>query len=388
MTDQGLTAAIENRVSSGKSSVSDRPAQQSSTTSNKLLTFIVATALVSIASVILALPYRNLLFPSVFHASKRSIALSVAGLNPTSPIVVATAMLDEKPVSAKLDADIGAPTGNRTPVYFFSHGGPTFMYSDRDEDGGDLGAFKMLRKIGKEIVEKVRPKAVVVFSAHWQASEDQVEVNTSEISDLIYDFYGFPSFMYEEQFPNVGSRAVAQRVIDQLQSKGIKAKGVSRGIDHGVWVPFKITFPEFQALKVPIVQVSLFGTDNPNQHVALGKALAPLRDENILIICSGMTVHNLREMGKYWGSVAPYSKRFDDTLERAISTQVGTAREDALANLIETNDANKSHPTKEHLLPIYIAAGAAYNEKGERLYTNQTSSLAWGEYRFGSLINA
>ncbi|KAJ8098425.1 Extradiol ring-cleavage dioxygenase, class III enzyme, subunit B [Lipomyces tetrasporus] len=387
MTDQGLTAAIEISLLSVKSSVSDPTAEQSSTTSNKLSIFIVATALVSIASVIFALPYRNLLFASVFQTLKHSIAPSVARLNLTSPIV-ATAMLDEKPVSAKLEADIEAPTGNRTPVYFFSHGGPTFMYSDRDENGGDLGAFKMLRKIGKEVVEKVRPKAVVVFSAHWQASADQVEVNTAEISDLIYDFYGFPSYMYEEQFPNVGSKAVAQRVLDQLQSKGIKAKGVSRGLDHGVFVPFKVAFPEFQALKVPIVQVSLFGTDNPNQHVALGKALAPLRDENILIVCSGMTVHNLREMGYYSGSVAPYSKPFDDMLERAISSQVGTARENALTDLIKTNDANKSHPTKEHLLPIYIAAGAAYNEKGERLYTNQTSSLAWGEYRFGSLINA
>ncbi|KAK9352735.1 Extradiol ring-cleavage dioxygenase, class III enzyme, subunit B [Lipomyces doorenjongii] len=294
-------------------------------------------------------------------------------------------MSDECPVFATLETGSVAPAVNRTPVYFLSHGGPTFMYSDKDEDGGDLGAFKMLRKIGKEIVEKIRPKAVVVFSAHWQASRDHVEVNTAEITDLIYDFYGFPSFMYKENYPNVGSKTIAQRVLDQLQSSGIKAKGVSRGLDHGVFVPFKVMFPDFQELKVPIIQVSLFGTDNPNQHFALGKALAPLRDENIVIVCSGMTVHNLREMSSYWGSVAPYAKQFDDMLARVLSSDVGTVREDAMANLIKTDEAHKSHPTKEHLLPIYIAAGAAYNEKGERLYTNQTSSLAWGEYRFGSL---
>ncbi|KAK9376663.1 Extradiol ring-cleavage dioxygenase, class III enzyme, subunit B [Lipomyces chichibuensis] len=294
-------------------------------------------------------------------------------------------MPDEKTVSTTPETS-KLPAANRTPVYFFSHGGPTFMYADRDEGGGgDLGAFKMLRQIGKEIVEKIRPKAVVVFSAHWQASPDLVEVNTAEITDLIYDFNGFPSFMYKEKYPNIGSKAVAQRVLDQLQISGIRAKGVSRGLDHGVWIGFKVAFPDFQELKVPIIQVSLFGTDNPNQHFALGKALAPLRDENILLIGSGMTVHNLREMGYYWGSVAPYAKRFDDMLARTLSSDVGRAREDAMAKLIETDDAHKSHPTKEHLLPIYIAAGAAYNEKGERLYTNQTSSIAWGEYRFGSL---
>ncbi|KAK9234736.1 Extradiol ring-cleavage dioxygenase, class III enzyme, subunit B [Lipomyces kononenkoae] len=296
-------------------------------------------------------------------------------------------MTADPPVSATLENPSDVPMVNQTPVYFFSHGGPTFMYSDRDEAGGDLGAFKVLRAIGKEIVENVRPKAVVVLSAHWQASHDQVEVNSAEHTDLIYDFYGFPSFMYREKYPNVGSKIIAQKVIDQLQGSGIKAKGVARGLDHGVFVPFKVLFPEFQDLKVPIIQVSLFDTDDPHQHFALGKALAPLRDENILIICSGMTVHNLREMGRYRASVAPYAKKFDDMLETAISSDVGTVREDAMANLIKTDEAHKSHPTKEHLLPIYVAAGAAYNEKGKRLYTNQTSSVAWGEYQFGSINN-
>ncbi|KAK9365524.1 Extradiol ring-cleavage dioxygenase, class III enzyme, subunit B [Lipomyces kononenkoae] len=295
-------------------------------------------------------------------------------------------MTAERPVVATLETASESEVVNQTPVYFFSHGGPTFMYSDRNESGGDLGAFKMLRSIGKEIVEKVRPKAVVVLSAHWQASRDEIEVNSAENTDLIYDFYGFPSFMYNEKYANVGSKIIAQKVIDQLQGSGIKVKRVTRGLDHGVWVPFKVAFPEFQDLKVPIVQVSLFGTEDPNQHFALGKALAPLRSENVLIICSGMTVHNLREMGRYsGGSVAPYAKKFDDMLEGAVSSDVGTVREVAMANLIETNEAHKSHPTKEHLLPIYVAAGAAYNEKGRRLYTSQTSSLAWGEYRFGSL---
>ncbi|KAK9446740.1 Extradiol ring-cleavage dioxygenase, class III enzyme, subunit B [Limtongia smithiae] len=277
----------------------------------------------------------------------------------------------------------------RTPVYFFSHGGPTFMYADQPgAERGDPGAFKMLRTIGAEIVNTIKPRAVVVISAHWQASSGSalspaVEVNTAEMTDLIYDFYGFPQHMYEEKYPNIGSKTVAQRVMSLLEQGGISAKAVTRGLDHGVWVPFKVAFPEFQALKVPIVQVSLLRSEDASGHIALGKALAPLRDENILIIGSGMTVHNLREMRLYWNGVAPYSKAFDDMLAHAVCEYTGADREKALAGLIRTAEAQKAHPTKEHLLPIYVAAGAAYEDDASRVYTALQRSLAWGEYRFG-----
>ncbi|KAK7208348.1 aromatic ring-opening dioxygenase LigB subunit [Myxozyma melibiosi] len=349
--------------------------------SSKLTPLFIAAVLVCVSSVVLAL----------FARGPLSSLFRTAAPGASSPASIASTTIRKSvatPLSLMASSDSALPDNsaaqNRTPVYFFSHGGPTFMYSDKDSDGGDLGAFNTLRKIGKEIVEKVKPKAVVVFSAHWQSSKDTIEVNSAEITDLIYDFYGFPSYMYKEEYPNVGSQSVAQKVINQLQASGIKAKAVNRGLDHGVWVPFKVAFPpETNPLKVPVIQVSLFKTEDPNQHVALGKALAPLRDENILIIGSGMTVHNLREMGYYWGSVAPYAKKFDTMVENAVE-YTGEQRENALAGLIKTSEANKAHPTKEHLLPIYIAAGAAYNEKGTLLYTSQTSSLAWGEYRFGA----
>lgn len=129
-------------------------------------------------------------------------------------------------------------------------------------------AFRKLQQIGKEITGKVKPKAVVVFSAHWQAKKDAVQVNTNEITDLIYEyvflspmlcavclvneygiyanvsnqnksFYGFPSHYYKEKYPNVGSKEVAQKVISAIQGAGMKAEGVSRGLDHGVWASFK-----------------------------------------------------------------------------------------------------------------------------------------------------
>jgi aromatic ring-opening dioxygenase catalytic subunit (LigB family) len=121
----------------------------------------------------------------------------------------------------------------RTPVYFLSHGGPNIMYDVEHP------AYKELGKIGKEITTKVKPRAVVVFSAHWQGGVDTVQVNTAEMTELIYDFYGFPSHYYKEKYPNVGSKEVASKVLDALQQAGIKAEGVKRGLDHGVWASFK-----------------------------------------------------------------------------------------------------------------------------------------------------
>lgn len=103
----------------------------------------------------------------------------------------------------------------------------------------DHPAYKKLLEIGKEITTKVKPKAVVVFSAHWQAERRKIEVNTAEITDLIYDFYGFPGHYYEEKYPNVGSRVVAEKVMALMRQKGIEVEGVKRGLDHGVWASFK-----------------------------------------------------------------------------------------------------------------------------------------------------
>ncbi|KAK9453638.1 Extradiol ring-cleavage dioxygenase, class III enzyme, subunit B [Dipodascopsis uninucleata] len=279
-------------------------------------------------------------------------------------------------------------TDSRLPVYFFSHGGPNFMYADsKDKDlttTADLGAFNKLREIGKYIVHNIRPQAIIVLSAHWQGGPNTIEVNTAENNSLIYDFYGFPSFMYQLKYPNRGSSEVSSRVIELLNSAGIKSKAVARGLDHGVWVPFMIAFPPAtdEQLSIPVIQVSLYGTEDPAKHIEFGRALAPLRDEGVLIIGSGMSVHNLREMWAYLDSVAPYTKAFDSSLRDALITNTGQERESALVGLFKTPSASKAHPTKEHLLPVYVSAGAAYNDKATQLYTSHISSLAYGIYKF------
>ncbi|GKZ29384.1 hypothetical protein AbraIFM66950_004657 [Aspergillus brasiliensis] len=266
----------------------------------------------------------------------------------------------------------------RTPVYFLSHGGPNIMYDHEHP------AYHKLSEIGKEITSKVKPRAVVVFSAHWQAGKDTIQVNTAEITNLIYDHY------YKEKYPNVGSREVANKVLDALKQAGIKGEGVKRGLDHGVWASFKCAFePEKNPLNVPVVQVSLFNTEDPIQHYRLGQAVSKLREENILIIVSGMAVHNLRDMQFTWGDPRPlpYTASFDEALKEAV-TKAPAEREQAMADLLKRPDARQAHPSFDHLLPIHIGAGAAGDDVGRRLWTLKEGSMSWAQYRFGDIANS
>ncbi|KAF5865386.1 hypothetical protein ETB97_004203 [Aspergillus alliaceus] len=290
------------------------------------------------------------------------------------------------PVSREVLKTASDKTGDkmsRTPIYFLSHGGPNDMYQT------DHPAYKKLGQIGREITTKVKPKAVVVFSAHWQAGKDTIQVNTAEVTDLIYDFYGFPSHYYEEKYPNVGSREIANKVLNLLGKAGIKAEGVKRGLDHGVWASFKCAFePESNPLNVPIVQVSLFKNEDPIEHYRLGQAVSSLRDENILIIVSGMAVHNLRDL---WFSMdskrpMPYTVSFDEALKTA-ATAPPAEREQALADLLKRPDARQAHPTFDHLLPIHVGAGAAGDDVGKRLWTLGEGSMSWAQFRFGQVAN-
>ncbi|KAL8817194.1 MAG: hypothetical protein Q9223_003931 [Gallowayella weberi] len=266
---------------------------------------------------------------------------------------------------------------SRTPVYFLSHGGPNIMYDT------DHPAFKKLQEIGKEITTKVKPKAVVVFSAHWQAERaGQIEINSAETTDLIYDFYGFPRKYFEERYPNVGNKDLAAQVIEAVQAAHIDIKPVKRGLDHGVWASFKVENP----LNVPIVQTSLFSSEDPHQHYRLGQAVAKLREQNIQIIVSGMAVHNLRDLRfSYGGSKPlPYTASFDEALKRAVESSPKD-RERMMADLLKRPDARQAHPTFDHLLPIHIGAGAAGEDRGKRLWTLGEGSLSWAQYRFGEV---
>ena len=186
-------------------------------------------------------------------------------------------------------------------------------------------AYSKLQEIGREITQQVKPKAVIVFSAHWQAGPSTIEVNTAEITQLIYDYYGFPAHYYDFQYPNVGNKALAESIISRLRAAGIEAEGVKRGLDHGVFAPFSVAFnPVKNPLKVPVVQVSLFDSDDGDKHFRLGQAIESFRDDGVQIIVSGMAVHNLRDM---WAARSrpgpmPYTVSFDEALKEAVEQQV------------------------------------------------------------------
>ncbi|KAL8701310.1 MAG: hypothetical protein Q9201_004981 [Fulgogasparrea decipioides] len=248
---------------------------------------------------------------------------------------------------------------SRAPVYFLSHGGPNLVYDT------DHPAYAKLQSIGKEITEKVKPKAVVVFSAHWQAGEHQVE----------------------ETFPNVGSKGIATAVVEAMEEAGVDVKAVERGLDHGVWTPFRVAFdPDRNPLKVPIIQASLFASEDPHQHYQLGQAVAKLRSQNILIIVSGMAVHNLGDWK--WASgiqnPLPYTTSFDEALKQAVEAPP-SEREKAMADLLKRADARQAHPDFDHILPIFIGAGAAGEDVGQRLWTLKERSMSWAQYRFGAI---
>ena len=174
--------------------------------------------------------------------------------------------------------------------------------------------------------------------------------------------------------------------MDALTAAGIRTQPMRRGLDHGVWASFKVAFNEkTNPLNIPIVQASLYATEDPVQYIALGRAVSNLRDEGIQIIVSGMAVHNLRDM--QWGlqGVKPYAKSFDEVLREAVETEDELEREEKLVQLLERPDARPAHPSFEHLLPTHVGAGAARGDKGKRLWTLAEGSFSWAQFRFGDV---
>jgi aromatic ring-opening dioxygenase catalytic subunit (LigB family) len=284
----------------------------------------------------------------------------------------------------------------KTPVYFFSHGGPSFMYED--DPYGDTGAYKTVSKVGKFIKKQMKPNFIIVVSAHWEGN-GQIEVSVPQDvfgedseNELIYDFYGFPQHMYKEQFHSKGNVALSKDIKTSLKEHGLKAQLTPRGLDHGVWVPFKVAFStnkeqgEYWDVEVPLVQVSLQHTNDFTIHRQLGQALEKYRELGGLVICSGMSVHNLRDLGlaASQGRALPYVTPFNKLLTSVVS-KTGDERFQGLENLkIEHKQLLfKAHPTLEHFMPVVVASGAAEDEQAKELYNSASLSLGWGVYQFG-----
>lgn len=250
----------------------------------------------------------------------------------------------------------------RFPTIFVSHGAPSIILDDSP-------ARDFLRQLGKDLG---RPKAIVCVSAHWTTLEPRVTMHPQP--GMIYDFGGFPDELYSLTYPAPGDPVLATQVLSLLQSRNIPAgQDLSRGFDHGAWTPLMLMYPDAD---IPVVQLSVQPQLGPEHHLAVGKALQPLRDEGILILASGSTTHNLRDFfGRGLNSEPlPYAKEFAEWVKDVITS----GRTDELLDYTHQGPhALKNHPSPEHFLPLFISMGAG-----------QTGRVLHDSYTYGAISMA
>ena len=269
----------------------------------------------------------------------------------------------------------------RMPTLYIPHGGgPSFFMQKGDELGGP-GAWDAqatyLRGLAASL--GVKPKAVLVVSAHWE--ERRPTVNVQANPGMLFDYYGFPDYTYRLKYPAPGEPALAARVRALLTAAGIDSgEEAARGFDHGVFIPFLLIYPE---ANMPIVELSLVANLDAATHLAIGRALAPLRDDGVLIVGSGMSYHNLRAMMSGDPNANAASTRFDSWLTETIEDSDTKSRDAKLADWRHAPDGIASHPRAEHLLPLHVAAGAAGADRGKRTYADHVLGKAQSGFRFG-----
>lgn len=221
-----------------------------------------------------------------------------------------------------------------------------------------------------------RPRAILLVSAHWE--EAAFTVATASRPGMLFDYYGFPPHTYQLDYPAPGDPALAARVEELLRGAGLPAAtDPARGFDHGVFVPLLVAFPD---AAIPVVPLSLRRGLDPASHLAAGKALAPLRAEDVLIVGSGMSYHDMR--GYNTARALTVSRAFDDWLTAAVEGDPA-ARLQALAAWEQGDGARASHPREEHLLPLMVAAGAGFDAPGQRIFTDEVMMATVSAYRFG-----
>ena len=224
-----------------------------------------------------------------------------------------------------------------------------------------------------------RPTAILVVSGHWEAR--QPTVNSARHPSLLFDYSGFPEATYRLTYPVSGSPSLAARARDLLADRGLPTEeDATRGLDHGVFIPFKVMYP---AADVPLVQLSLNRNRDAATHLAIGAALMPLRDEGVLIVGSGMSYHNLREIFVDRPESNRPSEDFDRWLHETATESDPEVRASRLIEWREAAGARAAHPTPEHLLPLMVAAGAGGSDTGTRPYHDRLMGKAVSAFQFG-----
>jgi len=267
---------------------------------------------------------------------------------------------------------------NRLPVYFISHGGGPWSFMD---DASRAGYAKLEASLAAmPAAMGVTPDAVLMVSAHWEESEFSLTAHPKP--PMVYDYYGFPDYTYQIRYDAPGEPALAARAKQLIEAAGLPARlDPGRGFDHGAFTPLKVIYP---LADVAVVQLSLKTGLDPETHLALGRAIAPLRDENVLIIGSGLSYHNLRQFfsPRGWGP----SREFDGWLGGVLLGGSPKDRDKLLAAWEAAPAARAAHPREEHLLPLMVAAGAAGNDPASRTYheTDFLGGLTVSSYCFSN----
>lgn len=255
---------------------------------------------------------------------------------------------------------------SRLPTVFLPHGGGPWTIVDLGPMTSELDPLRVyLEGLTKELPEA--PKAVLSVSAHWEAPK--ATVMTAATPPMLYDYYGFPPASYEYVWPAKGAPEVAEKVVDHLQSAGIEyARDAERGFDHGTFVPMMMPDPRGE---IPTFQLSLVQGLDPKTHIDIGRALAPLRDEGVLIVGSGMSYHNMRAFGAAMrsanarGPMQADALRFDDWLAE-LTTRSESEIEQRLIEWERAPAGRAAHPREEHLLPLMVVAGAGLGDTVSR----------------------
>ena len=259
------------------------------------------------------------------------------------------------------------------PALYIPHGGGPCFFMEGAEHWASLEQY--LRQIAGRLPQA--PEAIVIISAHWLTP--QVQITCQAQPELLYDYYGFPEHTYQLKYPVSGHPLLAQKIADLLAAQGIEYQMTAeRGLDHGVFVPLLLMYPEAE---IPVVQISLLTSLDPNAHLELGKALAPLRKQGVLLVGSGMSFHNMRAYGH--SEFTPISKIFDQWLLETMQL-TGKEREESLMAWSKAPMARLCHPARaeEHLLPLLVIAGSAENSRGQRAYHDVLLETAISAFEF------
>jgi|SRR5438105_3971273 len=253
------------------------------------------------------------------------------------------------------------------PSVFISHGSP--MHAIQAGEAG-LAWAALGKRLGK-------PRAIVIASAHWETSVPML--TGAARPDTIHDFSGFPEPLYKIRYTAPGAPQIASRAQALLKRAGFTAAiDGARGLDHGAWAPLLYMYPDAD---VPVVQISLQPELGTRHHLALGRALRPLEEDNVLVIGSGHMTHNLRDWARGQGKPEPYAREFADWVRERLETHDA----DTLADYrTRSPHGVRAHPSDEHFLPLFIALGAAREDyKPERILKQIDSGvLAMDAYVF------